>query len=293
MISIDLLQSIKKHTISALVADEILLSLLVLKGGNALDLVYEISNRGSIDIDFSIQNDFSEEEKMRIKNQIEGLLNDEFSKIGFVAFDVTFSDTPKVIVDEVKDFWGGYCLEFKIIDRDTYVAHADDKDRLRMLALPINPDSSPKFKVDISKYEYVNEKKAKDLEGTTVYVYTPEMLAIEKIRALCQQSPEYRSIVRSMTSKSRARDFYDIYNLSESFSIDYCLPANIELMQHIFSAKHVPIKLISAIPEQRELHRHTWESVISTIGQSENVQSFDYYFDYVISKLNCLPATTL
>lgn len=89
MISIDLLQSIKKHTISALVADEILLSLLVLKGGNALDLVYEISNRGSIDIDFSIQNDFSEEEKMRIKNQIEGLLNDEFSKIGFVAFDVT------------------------------------------------------------------------------------------------------------------------------------------------------------------------------------------------------------
>ena len=39
------------------------------------------------------------------------------------------------------------------------------------------------------------------MEGATVYVYSPEMLAIEKYRALCQQVPEYKNVIKSMTLK--------------------------------------------------------------------------------------------
>ncbi len=44
------------------------MGILVLKGGNALDLVYDISNRGSIDIDFSMESDFTEKEKKSFKS---------------------------------------------------------------------------------------------------------------------------------------------------------------------------------------------------------------------------------
>ncbi|MBI1192768.1 MAG: hypothetical protein GC205_06280 [Bacteroidetes bacterium] len=51
---LETISRLKKLVISALVADEDLMGILVLKGGNALDLAYNITNRGSIDIDFSI-----------------------------------------------------------------------------------------------------------------------------------------------------------------------------------------------------------------------------------------------
>lgn len=91
-----------------------------------------------------------------------------------------------------------------------------------------------------------------------------------------------------MTSRSRARDFYDIYNLSESFSIDFKSSENIELCKHIFEAKRVPLSYITLISEQREFHRQSWESVISTVNQKENLKDFDFYFDYAINISNHL-----
>ena len=60
------------------------------------------------------------------------------------------------------------------------------------------------------------------------------MLAIEKLRALCQQVNDYKHIVIKMTSKSRARDFYDIHNLATSFGIDFTTKENVELTKLIF-----------------------------------------------------------
>ncbi len=283
MTNLETLQRIKRLTISALVADEILMGILVLKGGNALDLAYDITNRGSIDIDFSMEKDFSEMEKSRLLSQISHLLNKEFAKENLVAFDINFFDRPQKINDAVKSFWGGYLLEFKVIHQNKYEALNGDPESIRRNAVPIHNDSSTKFTVDISKYEYVTDKRAKDIEGAVVYVYTPEMLALEKLRALCQQISKYKEVVFSMTPRSRARDFYDIYNLTESFSIDFKLAENIELCKHIFEAKHVPLDYISLLPEQREFHRQSWESVINTVNQKEYLNEFDVYFDYVMN----------
>ena len=107
-------------TVSALVSDDILMGILVLKGGNALDLAYDLSSRGSIDIDFSMENDFTEAEKKRIQNQASSLLASEFEKENLYVFDVNFLEKPTVIDDSVKDFWGGYCLEFKLIEKEKF-----------------------------------------------------------------------------------------------------------------------------------------------------------------------------
>lgn len=293
MKNLETLQRIKRLTISALVADDILMGILVLKGGNALDLAYDITNRGSIDIDFSMETDFTDEERQRLLNQMRFLLESEFSKENLVVFDVRISDKPQKMNDAVKSFWGGYLLEFKIIEKDRFDSFNGDLESIRRNALAIQSDNSTKFTVDISKYEYVTGKRAKDLEGSVVYVYSPEMLALEKLRALCQQAPEYREIVFSMTPKSRARDFYDIYNLTKSFSIDYKTPENIELCSHIFDAKRVPLDFINKIADQRELHRQSWNSVIDTVSEKEKLKDYDFYFDFIIEQLGHLSHTPI
>ncbi len=48
------IETIKMLTLRALVSDEELMYGLVLKGGNALELAYKITDRASKDVDFSI-----------------------------------------------------------------------------------------------------------------------------------------------------------------------------------------------------------------------------------------------
>jgi len=284
MPNIQVLQKIKRLTISALVADDMLMAILVLKGGNALNLAYDISNRGSIDIDFSMEKDFTENDKSDLLERFKVLLESEFSKENLSVFDVNFTEKPHFTRDEVKSFWGGYLLEFKVIEISKFKSFNGNIDFIRRNAISLQNDNSTKFTVDISKNEYITHKRPKDIEGAIVYVYSPEMLAIEKLRALCQQISDYKRIVYSMTPKSRARDFYDIYILTKSFTIDYKTLENIDICKNIFEAKRVPLEFIERIPEQKEFHRQSWESVINTVDQREILNDFDFYFDFVMEQ---------
>ena len=277
----DILEKIKRLTIIALLSDELLMALLVLKGGNAIDIAYDLSDRGSIDIDFSMDRDFTEAELMRVRNQAAGLLNAEFNKEGLQVFDVHLTERPKVIKDAVKDFWGGYNLDFKLMEEEKFQVYKNDIDALRRFAVPVG--GKGKFEVDISKYEYVTGKRKREVDGLIIYVYSPEMLALEKFRALCQQNPDYRSVVLSMTPKSRGRDFYDIHNLVTSFSLDLTTPENISLCRHIFAAKRVPPEYLGELHKQYELHKQSWDSVRDTVNQKEDLKDFDYYVDFVFS----------
>lgn len=284
----DILELIKRLTIRALVSDEIFMRILVLKGGNALNIAYDITSRGSIDIDFSIENDFSGKERKRLVRQAGKLLNDEFSKQGLEVFDIEFEEKPKIIAKESKDFWGGYSLYFKIIDIESSQKFEGNPESKRRNAMVIGRKNSTKFQVEISKYEYLGRKRPFDLEGATVYVYTPEMIVLEKLRALCQQVPDYKNIVKHITTKSRSRDYYDIYNVEQYFSMDFKTEENILLAKEIFKAKKVPLHFITKLDAQRELHRGSWESVKQTIGQDEEILVFDHYFDYVNYKFRFL-----
>jgi predicted nucleotidyltransferase component of viral defense system len=85
-----MLDKIKRLTLKALMHDEQLMYGLVLKGGNALQLVYEITDRASMDIDFSIEGDFSELDFQRIYGILDSLLNEQFQTEKLIAFDIKF-----------------------------------------------------------------------------------------------------------------------------------------------------------------------------------------------------------
>ena len=53
------------------------------------------------------------------------------------------------------------------------------------------------FSVDISPYEYCAPKMEMSLQGYTYYVYPAQLVVFEKVRAICQQLPQYREVVNS------------------------------------------------------------------------------------------------
>lgn len=272
MITID---DIKKMTLRALMSDEILMQGLVLKGGNALQLAYDITSRGSIDIDFSMEKEFSEEDFGRLTRVFKDYLNKEFNKAGLVVFDVKFIEKPKQ--GSIPE-WKGYLLEFKLIEKKEYDKFNGEIESIRRHSIKVK-DQSTRYTVDISSYEYTQGAKLKDIDGLILRVYTPEMILVEKIRALCQTMKEYKEIVTSANPKKRARDLYDIWKINESFSN---LKIDKELFQNIFAAKQVPMAFLNKLEDLREHNRSDWDVVKQTINTSEDLKHYDFYFDYLL-----------
>jgi hypothetical protein len=104
----DELSEIRKIAMLAMVSDDALMERLVLKGGNALDLVYRISPRASLDLDFSIEDDFDPEELDALAGRVEQLLISAFRPNGFSVFDFQFSRRPPIDPEGMPRFWGGY-----------------------------------------------------------------------------------------------------------------------------------------------------------------------------------------
>jgi hypothetical protein len=51
----------------------------------------------------------------------------------------------------------------------------------------VGPGQQRRFTIDLSKFEYTQGKLSKEIDHFQIFVYAPEMIAIEKLRAICQQ----------------------------------------------------------------------------------------------------------
>lgn len=268
------IEDIKRLTLRALMTDDILMQGLVLKGGNALQLAYDITNRGSIDIDFSMEKEFSELDFSRLTREFDRLLNNEFNQENLVAYDVKFIQKPKS--GSIPE-WKGYMLEFKLIEKELFDKFKDDIDAIRRNSIKVN-DQSTRYTVDISSYEYIDGAINKDIDGLILKVYSPEMILVEKVRALCQSMDKYRNIVTSARPKERARDLYDIWMLTQHFTQLNLTP---NLFQNIFGAKRVPLSFLKEFEALRERNRSNWDVVKQTIHSEQELKDYDYYFDFV------------
>jgi len=268
------LADIRRLVIVAIFSDDVLFGRLVLKGGNAISLVYGYGSRGSLDVDFSIDGDF--EDLDDASKRISAALTDRFRAAAYVLFDYSFTPRP-LTVGAKGDRWGGYRAQFKIIERDKYDKLNGDVEAARRSATIIGPFQKRTFTVDLSKWEFCVGKAYAQLQDYTIYVYTPIMLVLEKIRAICQQMGEYDL----RTEKSaRARDFYDIHVLVNEANVDLSTPEARELARQIFAAKNVSLELLGKLANYREFHRPDWPSVQDTVG--EDLEPFDFYFDFVL-----------
>jgi len=275
------LSQIRRLVIVAMFSDDELFSQLALKGGNAVNLVYKLGTRSSVDVDFSLEADFDDRADAELR--ILRALTNRFAEVNYVVFDGKLAQRPPLKQKTADDRFGGYEFSFKIIERGKYDAYVSDLDRTRREALVVGPLNQRTFKIQISKHEHCAGKREVELDHYTIYVYTPEMLAIEKLRAICQQMPEYPKRGHPV---ARARDFYDIYTILESTHAVLNSPENLKLISDIFRAKDVDVKLINRIRDFREFHRPDWSSVqLSVTGE---LKDFDFYFDFVLQEVELL-----
>ena len=122
-----------------------------------------------------------------------------------------------------------------------------------------------------------------ELEGFQLRVYTLQMIAVEKLRALCQQMEEY-SINR--TRRPRSRDFFDIYTVTNLRPGMWEEDQTKELVKAMFETKKVPLNLIERISITKEFHQTDWDAVRTTVGQQ--LEPFDFYFSFVVERAELL-----
>jgi hypothetical protein len=277
---VDLTQ-IRKTAIAAMFSNDQLMKDFVLKGGNALNLVYQFGSRSSIDVDLSMEGDI--ENLDLVKLRVFSALRGRFDHLGYVLFDESFVARPRFPTGEHGEEWGGYEVQFKIIEKSHFRLLGENLERIRRNATVVSPLQKRTFKIQISKFEYCAGRVERQVDDCTIYVYTPAMLCIEKLRALCQQMPEY-----PLHKRARARDFYDIHCIITEGTVNIGTDSNLELARNIFAAKRVPLNLIPRIRDYREFHRQDWGAVQDSV--SGEVQAFDFYFDFVIRQLPMLKA---
>lgn len=268
---------IRELVIISMFSDDILFSMLVLKGGNALRIIHKLGSRASLDVDFSIDGDFDDVDS--VADRIFRALRSRFESAGYVVFDERFRATSPGFASR----WGGYLIEFKIITRSLFEQLHGEKAALSRQAEVTGPGQQRVFRVQISKHEFCESKEEAEIRGYTVYVYSPEMIAIEKLRAICQQMPEYEARAKK---SPRGRDFYDIHCVVTEAAVDLVVSRNLKLFKLIFAAKDVPLSLLGRIEKYKDFHSQDWPSVVASV--SGDLKDFGYYFDFVVAQVDRL-----
>jgi predicted nucleotidyltransferase component of viral defense system len=100
------IQEIKRLVIIALASDDQLMETLVLKGGNAIELLQQGSgklSRASYDLDFSMADDFDDELE-EIKGRIEKTITQTFAENGLVVIDFKFASKSSRIGEAQRTF---------------------------------------------------------------------------------------------------------------------------------------------------------------------------------------------
>lgn len=278
---------IKKLAIISLVSDDILMDKLVLKGGTCLELAYKIHCRSSKDIDFSIDNEFSDTEITQIMSDLPEIFNKNFNTIGYYAFDFRIKNKPVRMPIDIK--MTGYNLSFKLVSNDVHNEFKDNIDKLRNRALSLGQSDKKDFVIDISKFEYTQNKEEKEIDGHKIYVYPPVMIICEKLRAICQKMKEYRNNPGD-ADLPRARDFWDIFLVQENLPrVDFKLPENRDILKHVFEAKDVDMNLLLKLEGKRHIHEDDFRNVQLTDAANKKYPThFDFYFEYVLDLIKDL-----
>lgn len=136
--------------------------------------------------------------------------------------------------------------------------------------------NSPKIIIDISEHEYCGARRSRTIEGVKILGYSRELLVLEKLRAICQQHPDYEFRL----SKNRSRDFYDIYQLSEEVDEVFIKKCRHHLKK-VFDAKEVPYGILKAIWNEEFIdeQRRGFEQVKDTVRGK--VYDFNVYVEHI------------
>jgi hypothetical protein len=234
-----------------------------------------------------METDFPSDKLPEVNTKLETAFKNTFEEHGYTIFDFKFSPRPIHQDKSRNKFWGGYSVEFKIYPSASFREASTNINHARLTAEVVGKNNSTVFSIDISKYEFCRDKTEAEVDGFSIYVYTPKMIVYEKLRALCQQLPEY-FINNGRFKSARPRDFYDIFTIMTSQSIDFS-----DLSQHtlaeFFKTKKVDLALLELLPRYYDFYVQNLPSLLDTLSpEAKETFDFDQCFDFVIDGLKSL-----
>lgn len=244
---------------------------LFLKGGSAMRLFDNLTSRLSMDADFSIAKTVDNDKAFF--SAINSSVRKSFYKLNFEVIDFKWNRKPKSRKKDMPDWWGGWLCEFKLVSRDHRGKSIETKRRNSLIPDEAN---SSKIIVEISEHEYCGKRRTKKIRDVKVLGYSRELLVLEKLRAICQQHPDY--IYR--LSKNRARDFYDIYELTSHAEDNFARNCSRHI-KNVFKAKEVPIKILRSLwrDDFIDEQRRGFDQVKDTVRGE--IHSFDVYVEHI------------
>ena len=264
------IEEVIRESVVALFSNDVLRRTLVLKGGTALFLVQNINTRLSTDIDFSVSGEIVNPDQYF--SYVESTLKEHFSKLGFEVFDTGYKKKPREPAISQPKFWAGWCFEFKLISNVLSTRALEHK---RRAALIPGGAASSKNEIEISEYEYCDSTEKIELEGSIITSYSTSLLVLEKLRAICQQHPEYPY----GRTKNRARDFFDIYQLVRKHRSAELYDEIRRHLPRVFEAKEVSLSLLKGIfePDFVAFQASHFSSVEATVKEAP--EPFDFYLE--------------
>lgn len=268
------LQQIRKAVLKAVASVDELSERFVLKGGNALDQVWRVGGRSTLDFDYSVADD--DWDSQVLKQKLLPAIEQKLDDIGMHFFDGTVENRPKTALDPK-----GYNVSFKVIAKESAAARERNLDAMRRASIPSGVAASTprRFVIEISRGEYTAEHARHTIDGYEILVYSIPMIFCEKMRALCQQIPNLG--LRAHPTE-RAKDVYDLYAITTEDLHEKIDPSDATLLgtlDRVFLAKTVPLSALRMLPSQREFHRAGWPGVVNAV--SKTLESYDVYYDHL------------
>lgn len=265
------IEDVIDESILAVFHDRVLARRMFLKGGSAMRMLDEERNRLSLDADFSIRGSIRVQKAFFAR--MEKSISRQFAPFEYRVIDFRFTPRPRHSKPDMPKWWKGWLCQFKLVA----IAFAElPLEAQRRRALIPEGSNSPVIEIEISEHEYCGAERTKIIRGVVVHGYTRELLVVEKLRAICQQHPNYRF----HSNKNRARDFYDIYKLCSGKDQSFF----IRCQQHlpaVFEAKDVPVSLLTALWDEEFLS--VQRSGFTQVKDSTKgaLRDFDVYVEYL------------
>lgn len=266
------IEEVIEECLVAIYQNDIFNETLYLKGGQAFRIAEKSIERLSTDIDFSVKGSIEDPESFFKILQV--TLKNHFSALNLYAFDFKPVKRPKIAKSGAPDFWNGWAVSFKLIENEKKTFELD---KLRREAIWPEGSEGKNINLEISQHEYCDSIQKIELRGSIIRSYSRALLILEKLRALCQQHPDYPL----KGDGHRARDYYDISTLLNKYTLKGERHALIEEcklhLDGVFTAKAVEKNLLLKItgPEFTSIQAANWEQAKATI--SGDKQSFPYY----------------
>lgn len=265
------IEDVIDESILAIFKDRILSRRLVLKGGSAIRMLEHDRSRLSIDADFSVEGSIRSAETYFAR--MEAALRRAFALDGYSVIDFRATPRPMHRKPQLPRWWKGWLCQFKLVAQ-TFMALSLEAQRRRAL-IPDGANSTV-IEIEISEHEYCGPDRKRKVRGVVVHGYTRELLVLEKLRAICQQHPEYRF----RSNKNRARDFYDIHKLCGRMGDRFVRRCRKDLPA-VFGAKEVPVSLLRALwdPEFLAVQQRGFPQVVDGTGGA--AREFGVYVEFL------------